>query len=194
MTTQSVSELIEAVERGEAPKFLVFWGHQAAKPDAIDKSCFSQWWPSPFRIDGVNYTTAEHWMMASKAAMFSDEHAYEKILAARTPEEAKTIGRTVKEFDERLWIAERFGVVVRGSEAKFEQNPVLCDYLIGTKTRILVEASPVDSVWGIGLDAKDPRAQEPQQWKGLNLLGFALMVARGNLIRSGEEKVRAAES
>jgi ribA/ribD-fused uncharacterized protein len=120
-------------------------------------------------------------MMAGKARLFGDPAAAERILAARTPAEAKNLGREVQGFDEKVWEAARFEIVVAGSTAKFGQDPALRAYLVGTGSRVLVEASPLDRVWGIGLAADDPRAADPAGWRGLNLLGFALMEARAAL-------------
>ena len=69
-----------------------------------------------------------------------------------------------------------------GNVEKFVQNPALKDFLINTQKRILVEASPVDKIWGIGWAADDEQAQTPEQWQGLNLLGFALMEVRQQLL------------
>ena len=91
---------------------------------------------------------------------------------------AKKLGRQVRNFDHARWEAARFDIVVRGNTAKFVQNEPLQSFLFGTGRRVLVEASPVDRIWGIGLAADDPRAMHPEQWRGLNLLGFALMAVR----------------
>lgn len=122
-------------------------------------------------------------MMAGKARLFGDEESVPGILAARTPAEAKKRGRLVRGFDDAAWTAARFELVVDGNVAKFGQDPALRDYLLGTRDRVLVEASPVDRVWGIGLAADDERAADPARWRGLNLLGFALMEARERLAR-----------
>lgn len=151
------------------------------KEGKVDASCLSQWWPAPFVIDATTYRSAEHWMMAGKARIFGEEQTREQILAARTPAEAKNLGRLVGGFNEKIWAAARFELVVEGSVAKFGQHPELLTYLLGTSNRVLVEASPVDRVWGIGLAATDDHATEPQRWRGLNLLGFALMEARSRL-------------
>ncbi len=144
--------------------------------------CFSQWWPSPFTVDGITYATAEHWMMAGKARLFDDAEAERRVLDASHPKQAKDAGRTVRGFDEETWLRHRFSLVVEGNVHKFGHHPELRDYLLGTGSRVLVEASPVDRVWGIGLAADDERAADPARWRGLNLLGFALMEARQRLI------------
>lgn len=84
-------------------------------------------------------------------------------------------------FDQAVWERERSGIVVEGSVHKFGQDDRLRGYLLGTGDRVLVEASPMDRIWGIGLAADDERAQDPARWRGLNLLGFALMEARERL-------------
>ncbi|TDT95317.1 hypothetical protein EDD99_7142 [Streptomyces sp. 846.5] len=159
----------------------MFWGHQAQKDGSVGAGALSQWWPSVFEVDGVAYASAEHWMMAGKARLFGDEESVPGILAARTPAEAKKRGRLVRGFDDAAWTAARFELVVDGNVAKFGQDPALREYLLGTRGRVLVEASPVDRVWGIGLAADDERAGNPARWRGLNLLGFALMEARERL-------------
>lgn len=175
---RSVAELVRVVRAGEKVEYLHFWGHAPRRDGSLGASCFSQWWPSPFTVDGVRYATAEHWMMAAKARLFDDTDAERTVLAARTPAEAKNAGRLVRDFDEAIWAGERFGIVVEGSVHKFTSDPALRDFLTGTGQRVLVEASPLDRVWGIGLAADDPRAQDPTRWQGANLLGFALMAAR----------------
>lgn len=175
------SELVEAIEAGATPKWLMFWGHRPERDGSIGKGCLSQWWPCEFSVDGIAYPSAEHWMMAGKARLFEDEDALARILAAKTPAEAKNLGRTVRGFDDDRWAAACFELVTAGNVAKFGQDPDLRAYLLGTGARVLVEASPVDRVWGIGLAADDPRAADPRQWRGGNLLGFALMQAREEL-------------
>ena len=173
--------LIREIQAGARIKYLHFWGHRARADGQIGASCLSQWWPSPFTVDGVEYATAEHWMMASKARLFGDAEAEGKALQAPNPALAKKAGRLVRGFDEAIWERERFGIVVEGSVHKFAAHAGLRDFLLGTGDRVLVEASPVDRVWGIGLAADDERAADPERWRGPNLLGFALMEARERL-------------
>ncbi|MET8686162.1 NADAR family protein [Streptomyces sp. NPDC004732] len=177
----SVEALVDAVRAGEKIKYLRFWGHTPRPDGTLGPSCLSQWWPSPFTVDGVEYATAEHWMMAAKARLFDDADAERAVLAARTPAEAKNAGRLVRDFDDAIWTRERFGTVVDGSRHKFASDPALRDFLLGTGSRVLVEASPLDRIWGIGLAADDPRADDPTEWRGPNLLGFALMEARSRI-------------
>ncbi|MQS12132.1 NADAR family protein [Streptomyces kaniharaensis] len=178
---RSREELAAAVAAGRAPKWLMFWGHRARKDGSVGQGALSQWWPCEFTVDEVTYRSAEHWMMAGKARMFGDDAIEQRVLEARTPAEAKKLGRLIKGFDEATWAAGRFELVVEGNVAKFGQDPALREYLLGTERRVLVEASPVDRVWGIGLAADDERAAQPSKWRGENLLGFALMEARARL-------------
>jgi ribA/ribD-fused uncharacterized protein len=170
--------LIAAVHAGLAPRYLFFWGHRTAQDGAITKSCFSQWFEAAFVVDGTTYATAEHFMMAEKARLFADEASRQQVLAAKTPAEAKKRGRGIQGFREDAWLDARFGIVVAANRAKFGQNEALGRFLLQTGTQVLVEASPVDAIWGIGLAADDPLAVQPAQWPGLNLLGFALMAVR----------------
>ncbi|MEU1304281.1 MULTISPECIES: NADAR family protein [Streptomyces] len=184
-TIDSVETLIREVRAGARVKFLHFWGHRPRSDGRVGTSCLSQWWPAPFVVDTVEYATAEHWMMAEKARLFRDAEAERRVLAAEHPSRAKKAGRLVRDFDESVWERERFRIVVEGSVHKFGAHAGLREFLLDTGGRILVEASPVDRVWGIGLAADDEAASDPERWRGPNLLGFALMEARARLARRG---------
>ncbi|MEV0641394.1 NADAR family protein [Streptomyces sp. NPDC050619] len=173
--------LVRRFRAGERIRYLYFWGHRPRPDGQVGSSCLSQWWPSPFEVDGVTYATAEHWMMVRKARLFGDAEAERRVLAAEHPAEAKKAGRLVRGFDEAIWERERFGIVVEGSVHKFAAHAELRDFLLNTGKKVLVEASPVDRVWGIGLAADDEAAENPERWRGPNLLGFALMAARERL-------------
>ncbi|WP_273211975.1 NADAR family protein [Runella zeae] len=177
----NIEELISQFEKGQRLKYLFFWGHQPSKNGDITQSCLSQWWFSTFVVNSVKYNTAEHWMMAQKALLFDDIEVYHKIINTQSPAEAKALGRKVSHFDEKIWLRERERIVVEGSWHKFSQNEDLKAFLLNTKDRILVEASPVDKIWGIGPAANDEKVENPKLWKGLNLLGFALMKVRDRL-------------
>ncbi|MFJ8932543.1 NADAR family protein [Streptomyces sp. NPDC102340] len=181
MEIDSRESLVKALSAGTSVKYLHFWGHTPRKDGSIGASCLSQWWPSPFTVAGVEYATAEHWMMAQKARLFGDAEAERRAIAAGHPAEAKKAGRLVRGFDGEVWERERFGVVVEGSVHKFAADPALREFLVNTGERVLVEASPMDRVWGIGMAADEAGAADPEAWRGLNLLGFALMAARKRL-------------
>ncbi|WP_036961002.1 NADAR family protein [Promicromonospora kroppenstedtii] len=180
-SARSVDELRALVDTGATPKYLHFWGHQPQADGTVGPSCLSQWFETPFTVDGVHYRTAEHWMMAQKARLFGDPEAERAAVDAPNPALAKAAGRTVREFDDAVWVRERFEIVVRGNEHKFASRPELREYLLRTGSRVLVEASPRDRVWGIGMGARNESAEDPAGWRGLNLLGFALMEARERL-------------
>ena len=170
--------LIKNYHAGEKLKYLFFWGHQPAPDGSITKSCFSQWWEAPFEVDGIVYKTAEHWMMAEKARMFNDMAILQQVIAAKTPGEAKKCGRMVSDFDPVAWDEVKFDIVVQGNIHKFSRHPELEMFLLGTLDRILAEASPQDSIWGIGMAASNPAVENPMLWNGENLLGYALMEVR----------------
>jgi ribA/ribD-fused uncharacterized protein len=174
-------ELIAHLASGKRVDFLFFWGHTPKREGVVDASCLSQWFPRAFEIDGIRYATAEHFMMAAKAKLFSDAVAHAEILRAKSPAEAKAAGRAVKNYDDAKWERARFDAVVRGNVAKFGQHDDLRKFLLSTGDRVLVEASPRDTIWGIGMGASNPAANDPSKWRGRNLLGFALMVARTTL-------------
>ena len=184
MLPLSLDPLVAAARDGAHFVYLCFWGHRA-RPGQVGKSCFSQWYPAAFEIDGERYASAEHWMMAGKARLFGDAGIAARILASRDPAEAKALGRKIAGFDEARWAEHRYALVLAGNRAKFAQNPALAAFLLGTGEQVLVEASPVDAVWGIGLAADHADATRPERWRGLNLLGFALMDVRAQLAARG---------
>jgi ribA/ribD-fused uncharacterized protein len=177
----SVAALLLKMEAGWMPEFLSFWGHKAKPNQAAGKHVLSQWWPAAFALGGERYPTAEHYMMAEKARLFGDYERLALILEAESPDRAKALGRKVQNFDAARWDAAAFSIVVAGNLAKFGQNPPLKAYLLATGEKVIVEASPVDRIWGIGMAADDPRAAHPAEWQGRNLLGFALMAVRAQL-------------
>ena len=146
-------------------------------------SVFSQWTLPPFTVDLFEYNCAEQFMMASKARLFGDDTELSTILAADNPREQKRLGRRVRHFDHKLWQSKCENTVLHGNLAKFSKNEEMRLALIQNGDRRLVEASPQDNLWGIGLSACDPRASSPDSWWGQNLLGRALKHAREILHR-----------
>ncbi|THV42539.1 NADAR family protein [Glycomyces buryatensis] len=178
---RTAAEAVALEATGRSFKYLCFWGHADDRGGEVGRGCLSQWWPGKFTEDGHRFATAEHYMMAHKAWLFGDAAIAERILAAGHPAQAQKLGRQVRGFDQAIWEAERFDIVVRGNIAKFGQHAEALAFLLATRNRVLVEASPRDRIWGIGLAEDDPKASRPRTWRGLNLLGFALMEARTRL-------------
>ena len=164
------------IQMEEREKFTFFWGG----PSAIGQ--FSQWAFSPFTIGGILYSCAEQWMMAEKARLFGDTETLAKIMATNDPMEQKALGKQVKGFDKATWEAHDEDIVYRGSVAKYQQNPELKRTLLSTVGTTIVEASPEDHLWGIGLRRDDPRAQHRATWEGLNKLGKILTRVRDEFI------------
>lgn len=178
----TLESLRDRFRSGARLRFLFFWGHEAARVGEIGKECLSQWYPAAFDVDGLRFPTAEHFMMYRKAKLFDDDEAAANILGAPSPAAAKAFGRTVRGFDQSVWENHRSSIVVTGNLAKFSQSADLREFLKATSKRVLVEASPVDRIWGVGLAAGHEHIENPLQWRGLNLLGFALMDVRSQLL------------
>ncbi len=178
LAARSIDELVAACRAGARPEFLHFWGHTTHGIEP-GPHVLSQWYPATFEDEaGLRFRSAEHYMMWRKAVLFDDPSTADAIQAAATPEEAKSLGRAVSGFESDRWVEHRWAIVVEGSRLKFGADPALASYLLGTQGKVLVEASPVDAIWGIGISAQSGHADHPTQWRGLNLLGFALMEAR----------------
>jgi ribA/ribD-fused uncharacterized protein len=175
-----VETLRAALTTGWQARYLFFWRH-TSKGSHLGPHVLSQWWPVIFELDGARYSSAEQYMMAEKARLFGDEDARRQIMEASDPGKAKALGRLVADFDAPVWEKHRFDIVVRANIAKFGQHEALRRYLRETGDKVLVEASPVDAIWGVGLAADDASASDPRHWPGLNLLGFALMETRRRL-------------
>jgi ribA/ribD-fused uncharacterized protein len=179
-----MDQLLAAEAAGERLKYLPFWGHTPPPDGHIGPHVLSQWFLHPFEHEGVRYRTAEHFMMAAKARLFGDHEKLVSILDAVTPAEAKKFGREVRGFSSDVWEIECLAIVREGSIAKFSSSPALRAYLVGTGDRVLVEASPRDRIWGIGMGRNNASVARPSEWRGRNLLGFALMQARAVLAQT----------
>ena len=180
--TKYYLDLCKSYQQGKKIEFLFFWGHQPAKDGRITKACLSQWWESDFVVDIDKYCCMEQYMMAEKARLFQDDAVLADIMASKQPKQIKDLGRKVRNFNAESWNLRRYEIVRAGNYAKFAQNIQLRNFLIETKERVLVEASPYDKIWGIGMSADADNIENPLSWKGLNLLGFALMDVRDELI------------
>jgi len=180
----TLSGLIERSAEGFELDFLFFWRSEPPTRTPLGPFVLSQWYEHPFVDEGNLYGSAEHLMMVKKAELFGDFDAAKQIKTADSPREAKALGRQVRNFNEELWLQHRSQVVESVSLAKFSSDEDLKEYLLSTGTSVLVEASPHDRVWGIGLEEVHPDALDPHRWQGENLLGFALMAAREQLAGS----------
>ncbi len=175
--------LLSQLNQGKSFDYLYFWGHRPSADGRITQSCLSQWYDSGFEHEGNYFPTAEHWMMWHKALNAGDEQAARAVFSDRNPSKAKSIGRKVRNYDDARWAAVKYDIVVKGNVLKFGQNPRLKQYLLGTGNLVLVEASPYDAQWGIGMTADEARRlNDPKQWRGTNLLGWALIEARDRLL------------
>ena len=142
---------------------------------------YSQWYQAPMTIDGIEYNCCEQYMMHQKALTFGDTETAELIMKAKHPKDQKALGRQVKNFDKAKWDTVSIGIVYKGNYAKFSQNVELADELLATGNKIMVEASPYDTIWGIGMGEKEPGINDPANWRGLNLLGWSIMLVRKEL-------------
>jgi len=164
---------------GDEPTFVAFW--KPGEPDS--PACLGQWQPSAFFLDGDRYSCAEQYMMAEKARLFADNDAEHRIMATDDPATMKRLGKQVHGFDPAVWDQAKYPIVLNGNYAKFTQDDLLRRYLLSTGDAVLVEASPLDTIWGIGLGAANERLADPSRWRGQNLLGFALMEVRDEIAR-----------
>ena len=155
---------------------------------------FSQWQRAEFELDGLQFNTAEQAMMYYKAKLFGDDEIAQQVLGTRDPRKQKALGRQVKGFDGVKWDAHKEEIVRRANRAKFAQNKGLRRKLFQTGRKMLVEASPIDMIWGIGLDAENARKTPPNQWPGQNLLGKIITEVREELRVKYPEEVASVES
>jgi ribA/ribD-fused uncharacterized protein len=179
----SIDWLKQQIGNGITVNYLFFWGHKQTNPNVVDKSCLSQWFPAPFVVEDMLYHTTEHWMMVHKAKLFKDADALSKMLTTPKPGTVKALGRTVKNFDKAVWDSHAYNIVAEGNYHKFSQNEAFKTFLVNTGNKVIVEASPRDFIWGIGLGQERKEAQDPNTWRGTNWLGFALMEARDRLLK-----------
>ncbi len=176
-------EIINEYNNGKEMEFIKFWGHRPSANGKITKSCFSQWWMCDFRYHMNNFCCTEQFMMAYKAEFFSDKESFEKIMSTNDPKAIKLLGRKVQNFDQIVWDKIKYSIVLNGTYMKFIKNPELMKFLLSTGDNIIVEASPQDDIWGIGMAEDYDGVDNPNMWKGENLLGFALMEVRDEIRR-----------
>ena len=178
----SLEKLRKDFNTGKKIDFLFFYGHTNDKKE-VTKSSLSQWYIKDFRDNDLVFNCMEKYMMYNKALLFDDKDIANEILNTNQPKAIKELGRKVKNFNDELWDKMKYKIVFTGNYYKFSQNTDLRNFLLSTKNKVLVEASPYDKVWGIKMKYDDENIENPFCWKGENLLGFALMEARDEIKR-----------
>lgn len=156
-------------------KYLYFW-----------QGPFSNWYRSNFELNGIKFNTNEQYMMYKKAMLFNDTVTANAILKSNNPKECKALGRKVSGFDNVWWQDNCIEIVFRGAHAKFSQNRKLYNMLMNTGEATLVEASPFDKIWGIGLDEENAKKTNPADWPGSNWLGIVLTDLREHFLMEEE--------
>ena len=141
----------------------------------------SNLYESPFTIEGINFSSVEQYMMYKKAITFKNFNIAKEILSTKDPATIKELGRSVTNYNDKLWSGIRQIIVYEGLYQKFSQNEELWCLLKNTKDSILAECAVNDQIWGIGLSMTDPNRFNPNKWKGRNLLGYTLMMVRDNI-------------
>lgn len=156
---------------------IFFW-----RQNEIPFGVFCQWYPSRFTDqNGVEWQNMEQYIMGMKAELFKDQRSYDRIRRDSTPSKCKAVGRQVANFDEKIWKRKAPLLAYIGNCMKYEQNTKLRKILLSTRDQPLFEASPIDKIWGIGLDAKSAAECDPDDFPGTNLLGKALVKVRTKL-------------
>lgn len=144
-------------------------------------SPFSNWYMGKFIHNGVEYNCGEQYMMKAKADLFNDDEVGNIIMEQTTPRKQKMLGREVRNFDPIVWDNKCIDIMVEGLISKFEQNEYCMNRLLETGDTMMVEASPTDRIWGIGLSEEDPSVLDETKWRGKNYLGIVLMKVRDEL-------------
>ncbi len=160
--------------------YTFFWGMN---------SPFSQFYPANFVINNIRYNCAEQFMMHKKAILFNDYEIADKILKTEKAGKQKKLGRLIGDFDNKKWAEISEQIVYTGNFAKFTQNEKLLRKLFETKNTELVEVSPTDTIWGIGLPKNNPKIFDKTKWRGTNKLGYILTELRDNLLSENKYNI-----
>lgn len=144
----------------------------------------SNWYVSEFKIDSIKFSSMEQYMMYKKAIVFNDTKIAKEILETTDVSRIKALGRQVSKYNDTHWNGVRQIIIYKGLLEKFSQNEDLKKRLLNTGNDILAECAVQDKIWGIGLSMKDVNRWDMEKWRGENLLGFALMIVREDLLRN----------
>ena len=151
--------------------------HKPSEPNCY----LSNWYLSPFDLDGIHYTSVEQYIMYQKCVIFGDLPSAKAILATDDPQKQQSIGQKAKGFIGNVWAGQRQFVAVRGLLAKFSQNEDLKKKLLDTEDAWLVECAHSDTIWACGIRLNEDERFDAAKWRGQNILGFALMEVRAIL-------------
>jgi len=155
----------------ETDTHIYFWGSE-----------YSNWYPCIFRYEDHTFYNSEQAFMWEKARFFDDDEIAEQLLAETNPSYAKALGRKVRNFNAEMWMAASYPAMIAVNYAKFSSSHFMKDAILSTYPKILVEASPYDKIWGVGLGENDDLILDEKNWDGMNLLGKALMNVRKELM------------
>lgn len=156
----------------QTDQFVFFYG---------SKDHFSNFYKTNFVVNGITFSCGEQYIMYSKACLFNDNEMAEVILKEHLPSKMKAWGRKVKSYDDATWCAQREDITYTGLLEKYKQNQMLCNLLMETGEREIVEASPRDRIWGIGMGENNVNVEDKTMWKGRNILGSILMRVRNQI-------------
>lgn len=145
------------------------------------KDIYSNFYSYEFAHAGRVFKWAEQAIMYRKAMLFGAHQIAKEIMKAKTPADCKKLGRSREiPFDNEIWEKQKLTIFKEILFDKFKNQPMK-DAILSTGDKELVEASPYDKIWGIGLSADDPACLDKTKWKGLNLLGQVLVDVRNEL-------------
>ncbi|VTU42571.1 MULTISPECIES: NADAR family protein [unclassified Variovorax] len=162
-------------------EIVTFWGAQ---------SPLSNWNIGKFTSRGIDFNCSEQLMMYRKAELFGDATSMAAILVEPDPREQKALGRAVSGFVKPIWDAASEAVLFEGLFDKFTQVASAHGVLMASEEKLIIEASPTDRLYGVGLAAYDPRILDTETWRGANRLGYLLMRVR-SAIRSAQRAAPA---
>jgi hypothetical protein len=160
-------------------KYIFFWD-----------SIYSNWYGCEFSSAGRKFNCSEQNFMYHKALTFGDVETAEKMMKESHPRVQKKLGKLVKNYDDTTWAEVRYDIMKEAVYLKFSQNKELLSELLKTGDKIFVEASPYDTIWGIGMGEDDDLILDEKNWKGLNLLGKALCEVRAQFIKELEDEIK----
>jgi ribA/ribD-fused uncharacterized protein len=188
------------IKSDELPDFITFW--RPRDQNAV----YGQWYLSDFVLNdnaldmlpqemkelnifisrpdiinnlmNITCNCAEQFMMLGKALLFKDNIVAKLIVKERNPMKHKSLGRKVKKFNDDLWNEFADDIVILGNYLKFTQDEQANDLILESADAVLIEGSPMDRIWGVGLKFDDPKILDETQWKGQNKLGECLMKVR----------------